>query len=162
MPHIHDLYDFTVSAYIVHPIEPKICLHLHKKFNKWMQIGGHVELNEDPLEALTHEMEEEAGLHRDKYKILQLFDQPQGSGYKQLPLPININVHPIEGVHQHIDIVYLVRSKVTVFKPQPNESQDIRWFTREQIEELKNKNMLQPGNYSTCIWILDKFPDLPK
>ncbi len=52
MPHIHELYDFTASAYILHPTESKILLLLHKKLGKWLQPGGHIELSEDPLQAL--------------------------------------------------------------------------------------------------------------
>lgn len=155
MPHIHELYDFTSSAYVMHPTEPKICFHLHKKFNKWMQIGGHIELDEDPEEALLHEMEEEAGLSRDQYDIIELHDQPQSEGYKQLPLPINVNVHPITDTHKHIDLVFLVKSKTDVLNPQKGESQDIQWFTREEVEQLKDDGQLFPGNYSTCIWIFE-------
>ncbi len=61
MAHIHEHYDFTVSAYVLHPTQPKIALHFHKKLFKWLQFGGHVELDEDPAQALTHELLEEAG-----------------------------------------------------------------------------------------------------
>jgi len=159
MPHIHELYDFTASAYILHPTEPKICLHLHKKLNKWMHVGGHVELDEDPEQALTHEMEEETGLKRDQYEIIQVHDQPATDGHKQMPLPINVNVHPMKDSilpnHKHIDLVFLVKSKTDALKPQEGESQKIGWFTRKEIEDLKASEKLFPGNYNTCVWILD-------
>jgi 8-oxo-dGTP pyrophosphatase MutT (NUDIX family) len=56
MPHIHEKYDFTVSAMIMHHSEPKLGLHFHKKLRKWLQAGGHIELHEDPLQALEHEL----------------------------------------------------------------------------------------------------------
>ncbi len=46
MPHIHELYDFVVSAFIVH--RGRVLLIYHKKYDEWLPIGGHVELDEDP------------------------------------------------------------------------------------------------------------------
>ena len=60
MPHIHDLIDLTVSAYIVY--DDKILLMHHKKLGAWMQVGGHVELHEDTDEAIAREIEEECGV----------------------------------------------------------------------------------------------------
>ena len=57
MPHIHDLIDFIVDAYIVH--NNSVLLILHKKLKIWLPIGGHIELNEDPDEALMREIKEE-------------------------------------------------------------------------------------------------------
>lgn len=60
MPHIHDLIDFIVNIFIVY--ENKVLLIYHKQLNKWLSIGGHIELNEDPEEALFREVREECGL----------------------------------------------------------------------------------------------------
>ena len=60
MPHIHELIDFTVGVYIVH--DSKVLLVHHKKFDKWLSVGGHIELHEDPEEALFREVKEETGL----------------------------------------------------------------------------------------------------
>ena len=56
MPHIHDLYDFVVSAFIVH--KGKVLLIYHKRYHEWLPIGGHIELDEDPQEALYREIKE--------------------------------------------------------------------------------------------------------
>ena len=60
MPHLHELYDFVVSAFIVH--DDKVLLVHHPKYDKWIPMGGHVELDEDPETALFREIEEETGL----------------------------------------------------------------------------------------------------
>jgi len=60
MPHIHDLIDFIVNVYIVH--EGKVLFIQHKKLNKWLPVGGHIELNEDPDQAIFREVKEECGL----------------------------------------------------------------------------------------------------
>src|SRR3954465_16018556 len=76
MPHIHTepgQHDHTVSAYIFRTdfSEPKVMLHLHKKHGTYMQFGGHIELNENPWQAITHELREEAGYELDELFILQ-------------------------------------------------------------------------------------------
>ena len=53
MPHIHTepgQHDHTVGAFIIclGNNSPKILLHMHKKLNKLLPIGGHIELNEAP------------------------------------------------------------------------------------------------------------------
>jgi len=39
-----------VSVFIVH--RDKVLLIYHKYYNEWLPIGGHIELDEDPEEAL--------------------------------------------------------------------------------------------------------------
>ena len=42
MPHIHEKIDFTVSLFIVEG--EKVLLVHHKKLDRWLPIGGHIEL----------------------------------------------------------------------------------------------------------------------
>ena len=98
---------------ILHPSEPKLCLHYHKKLRKWLQPGGHIELSEDPIEALVHELQEEADLSENQYDIIEPAKQPHPRGEKTTPLPIHLNVHAFNDSHKHIDFQYLVKSKVT-------------------------------------------------
>ena len=46
MAHIHEKIDFTVSIFVVQ--DGKILLIHHRNLNKWLPLGGHVELDEDP------------------------------------------------------------------------------------------------------------------
>ena len=49
MAHIHEKIDFTVAIFVVH--EEKILLIHHRKLGKWLPLGGHIELDEDPEQA---------------------------------------------------------------------------------------------------------------
>ena len=65
MPHIHTKpgqHDHTVSAFIVRldGKQPRILLHRHKKSGVYMQFGGHIELHENPWQAISHELLEES------------------------------------------------------------------------------------------------------
>jgi 8-oxo-dGTP pyrophosphatase MutT (NUDIX family) len=158
MPHIHELYDFTASGYILHPTEPKLCLHYHKKLNSWLQVGGHIELNEDPIQALHHEVEEEAGLAPDEYNILEPTNQPVMRGSKVIPLPFSISVHPFgETSHSHIDMAYILRSKTTRLTPKDDEAAQIDWFTIEQMRELYQKGEMYDSMIDIAEWIAKNY-----
>lgn len=118
MPHIHDKYDFTVSAFILHPNEAKLLLINHRKLNIWLQPGGHVELDEDPLQGLDHELLEETGLELSKCQIIEPAKQPKVRGQKTLPLPFHFNVHDFNKKHKHIDLEYVIKSYTDKIKPE--------------------------------------------
>lgn len=116
MGHIHgnDQYDFTVSGVIIH--KDKVLMVLHHKLQLWLSPGGHIELNETPLQALYREIEEETGLTKDQLTLITpytdnlLFTRDEGRNSTE-PIPFDIDIHPLgdEG-HRHIDFGYILRS----------------------------------------------------
>ena len=60
MPHIHEKIDFTVEVFIVH--KDKVLLRMHDKYHLWLSVGGHIELDEDPVQGIIREVKEEVGL----------------------------------------------------------------------------------------------------
>ncbi|HBQ50415.1 hypothetical protein A3B42_02065 [Candidatus Daviesbacteria bacterium RIFCSPLOWO2_01_FULL_38_10] len=54
---------FAATAYIVSKIdgEVKVLLHKHKKLGIWIGVGGHVEKEENPKQAVIREAKEEYG-----------------------------------------------------------------------------------------------------
>ncbi|MDP2642022.1 MAG: NUDIX domain-containing protein, partial [bacterium] len=60
MPHIHEKIDFTVEVFIVY--KDKVLIRKHDKYDKWLAVGGHIELEEDPNQAAVSEEKEEVGL----------------------------------------------------------------------------------------------------
>src|SRR5262249_19778557 len=59
MAHSHEKIDFTVAIFVVH--EGRVLLVHHRKLNKWLPLGGHIELEEDPEQAALREAREESG-----------------------------------------------------------------------------------------------------
>lgn len=51
--------DFTASGIICHPTEEKALLIFHRKLQKRMQAGGHIEEGELPHETALREAQEE-------------------------------------------------------------------------------------------------------
>ncbi len=154
MAHIHELYDFTTSAFIIHPTEPRLLLLHHKKLNSWLQPGGHIELNENPLQALHHELEEETGLTPDQYDIIEPADSPKTSGTSiSLPLPFYVSDHRFNDVHRHIDMTYLVKAKTDVLTTQPDGAHAIGWLALDEIRTKHSEGVMFIDTLEICEWI---------
>lgn len=143
MPHIHtenNQHDLTVTAYIVRvdTPEPKVLLHMHRKLHKLLVVGGHVELDENPWQAIAHELAEESGYELNQLQVLQ----PQSRIKKmtkvaQHPYPISMNTHDIPHNHFHTDIQYaFVASGNPSLGIADGESADLRWLTRSELNNL--------------------------
>jgi 8-oxo-dGTP diphosphatase len=141
MARIHELYDFTVSAFIIH--QNNVLLLHHKKLNTWLQPGGHVELNEDPEMALWREIEEETGLTQSQLTILEAGSRAElpktNSTVKRLPIPFDINVHSFgaDSTHKHIDMCYILRSSTSEINRNLAESNDLRWFSKSDLQDME-------------------------
>ncbi|MSU60471.1 MAG: NUDIX domain-containing protein [Candidatus Staskawiczbacteria bacterium] len=131
MPHIHDLIDFTVAVFIVH--NKKVLLVHHKKLNMWLPIGGHVELNEDTDQALLREIKEECGLEVEVIGEKQPNFKVEGT--KFLHKPMFMNIHDINETHKHIVHIYFAKAKSEAFIHNKEEHNDIRWFTKEDLDK---------------------------
>ena len=131
MAHIHDLIDFTVSIFIL--FEDKVLLINHKKLNMWLPIGGHIELNEDPDEALFREVQEECGLEIEV--IAERESNMSVEGTKFLYTPAFMNIHTISETHKHVTHVYFAKAKSGAFVHNKEEHTDIRWFTKEDLDK---------------------------
>jgi ADP-ribose pyrophosphatase YjhB (NUDIX family) len=96
MPHIHDLYDFTITVFIVY--DNHVLLVNHPKYNKWIPMGGHIELDEDVEEALFREIKEETGLDVEILSNKPSIDSPET---KFLLTPNYLDVHQANPPHYH-------------------------------------------------------------
>lgn len=117
----------TASCYVVDP-EGRLLLHHHRRLDRWLQMGGHVEADELTAEAALREAREESGL-ADLLLESRILD---------------VDVHAIpaskgDPLHHHFDVRYLARTaaphSVTM---HPDESNDLAWFTLARAEELMN------------------------
>lgn len=108
-----------------------------------MQIGGHIELTENPWSALAHELVEETGYNVSDLKVLQPYkDIPDIRTNIIHPLPAFFNTHKFSEAHFHSDLCYaFLAEKAPTLLPQEGESTDLRWLTLEEIKnEVEAKN----------------------
>lgn len=128
MAHINELIDFTIAVYIVY--DDKVLLIHHKQLLKWLPIGGHIELHEDPEEALFREIQEECGLEVEVAGTKPTLNEV---GTKSLLPPIYLNIHDIKLPHRHVGFIYFAKAKSDKFAHNQEEHNDIRWFTAEEL-----------------------------
>jgi len=132
MPHIHEKIDFTVAIFVVH--DGRILLIHHRKLNKWLPLGGHIELDEDPEMAALREAREECG-----FEVVLVGDRPPTTepGTRALIAPRFLDIHRINETHEHIGMIYWARPRSGADATcAVEEHHDIRWCTREELETL--------------------------
>ena len=132
MAHIHEKIDFTVAIFIVH--DHKVLLIHHRNLNKWLPVGGHIELDEDPEAAAVREAREESG-----YDIELLGERPPttGNGTRALIAPRFLDIHYISDTHEHIGMIYWARPLQGQLTLAPTEHHDIRWCSGDDLDTLQ-------------------------
>lgn len=139
---------FTVSIFIVH--EDKVLLHSHKKAKKILPLGGHIEVNELPEEACIREALEESGLNISLFNPvnIELKKSCELEGEKLLVNPMHTIFGEITPEHSHIDFVYYASTKSYETKPADGESNLLKWYTKEELNNAINiqRNILTMAN----------------
>ena len=131
MAHVHEKIDFTASVFIVHG--DKVLLHMHKKLGIWLQPGGHVELHEDPIEAVMREAKEESGLDVELVgKAPESMETKFGARELMAPRYMNRHFFDEAHTHEHIDMVYFARAKSDAAVPEEGGG-EVRWLTKEEL-----------------------------
>lgn len=128
--HIHEKIDWCVGAYIVY--KDTVLLRLHEKYLVWAHVGGHVELDEDPVTAIKRECLEEVGLSITLHNELTTTSLTDYIESVELPTPAHMNIHRINATHQHIDLIYYAHSTTDVVVPE-QVSDTWAWQTRDQV-----------------------------
>ena len=130
--HIHERIDFTVCIFVVH--DRKVLLIHHRKLDKWLPLGGHVELDEDPEQAALREAKEESGL---EVELLGERPPTSGAGTRALISPRFLDIHRITETHEHIGMIYWARPKNGKMTLASEEHHDIRWCSSAELEQLQ-------------------------
>lgn len=132
MPHIHKFYDFVVSCFVVY--KAKVLLIHHKRYTEWLPLGGHIELNEDPEEALAREIAEESGL---RVSIIGKRPDIAHSGVKPMITPPFVDVHKITDTHRHIAFVYFATTQSADVILHEKEHYAFKWFSKKDLYDRR-------------------------
>ncbi len=122
--------DFTVSVFIVNG--DRVLLHFHKKLGIWLPVGGHIDKDELPDDALKREAMEESGL---EIELFEPFTDLKARDVRELARPVLVILEDIEPGHQHIDLIYYATSGTRELNPQEGETSELKWFSRQDLEE---------------------------
>ena len=138
MPHVHEKIDFCSEVFIVH--KNKVLLRMHDKLKIWLSVGGHIELDEDPIEAALREVKEEVGLD---IKIIGDAHGPQpgeteNRGYTYLIPPRYLGRHPVGEGHEHIAFVYFATTDSDKISESlsSHERTETKWVTLDEIQTM--------------------------
>jgi ADP-ribose pyrophosphatase len=121
----------TASGLVIQ--DDKVLLILHPFIKQWFQPGGHIDDGESPINAAIREVYEETGI---------LCESIEGQSN-----PIDIDLHEIpanpkkaEGVHLHIDLLFILRVLKQEESPEKIEK---AWVPFDQIISPRIKRALQ-------------------
>lgn len=125
---------FTASAFVLSPAGDRILLVHHRKLERWLQPGGHIEPGDaDPATAARREVREETGLAGLELAQPGVFD---------------VDVHSIpalgsEPAHKHFDLRILLRAEDEGLDAG-DEVAAARWFGFDEVAlEASDESVLR-------------------
>jgi 8-oxo-dGTP pyrophosphatase MutT (NUDIX family) len=117
---------FTASAFVLAPDDDALFFIHHRKLQRWLQPGGHVEPSDaDIFFAAQREVAEEVGL-QDAHLV---------DGFEGV---FDVDVHPIparkdEPAHAHFDVRFLFRAPARDAVAATDETLGGRWMPLAEI-----------------------------
>lgn len=122
---------FTVEVFVVH--NQRVLLRVHDKLGRWLSIGGHLEIGEDPIEAAIREVREEVGLHIRIDSSHMLYHEVS-PGYRELVPPVFMCRVEMFPAHEHVTLTYFGTLTDDPVTPATDVTiTAFRWFTREEL-----------------------------
>ncbi len=116
----------TASAWVIDTMLEKTLLTHHKKLDKWLQIGGHIEERDRSLlDAARREVVEESGIYNVEAFFDDIFD-------------VDIHLIPeYKGTpeHYHYDVRFIFVANTKEFKVS-SESFALEWFYFDKAKEV--------------------------
>lgn len=162
MPHIHTVpnqHDMTISAYILlnDGEEWKCLVHWHKKSGFYMQIGGHIELDQTPWQAVVAEVSEETGYDFEQLMLLQpsLFEAKKTS-YIRHPVPFAMNTHNVGDTHYHSDMCYgFVASGMPQNEVAEGESGELKYVSIDELKHMAERGESLADVHANYVLLLE-------
>jgi len=127
----------TASAWIIDNSSTHLLFTHHRKLNKWLQLGGHADGEENLVNAATREAMEESGLKSVRLAAPGIFD---------------VDIHEIPArkevpAHYHYDVRYLFKADKDEPLVVSDESHDLKWLDINEVAQYNSdKSILRMLN----------------
>lgn len=122
----NDVGHITCSMLVMNESREKVLLTHHKKFNMWLQLGGHWDdSKETALQTALRETSEEG--YGENPIVCDVFLNGQ---------PFDLDAHNVNdpaGNHTHFDICFICIVKKDYEVNVSHESLDVKWFNIKEI-----------------------------
>lgn len=117
----------TASAWILSADGRRCLLTHHRKLDRWLQLGGHVDGENHVERGALREAEEESGM--TDFTLVQWADGL---------VPLDLDAHPIparrdEPRHDHWDVRFLLQAQAGQPLRISSESKDLRWCSAAEL-----------------------------
>ncbi|HYM15755.1 MAG TPA: NUDIX domain-containing protein [Dehalococcoidia bacterium] len=120
---------FTVTGFLCDG--DRTLLHWHKKLRMWLPPGGHIDANEDPVQAVVREVLEETGIVAE---VVPHAAPLPFANVAQIATPLVIICADVpDGPHQHIDMSYALRPVAGAPRQEPDADHGFVWVTEDQL-----------------------------
>jgi 8-oxo-dGTP pyrophosphatase MutT (NUDIX family) len=129
----------TASAWVTTPARVRVLLVHHRKLNRWLQPGGHMDGHGDVVAAALREVAEETGLADV---------QPGDREAMLTPLDLDIHIIPprhdaagalVEDAHEHHDVRIWAIARGDLTPRVSEESHAVRWFAAEELASVTDE-----------------------
>lgn len=120
----------TASAWILSPDGSHCLLTHHRKLQRWLQLGGHVDGEQHVQRAALREAREESGM--EHFELLV-------RGRELEPLDLDVHTIPArkqDPQHEHWDVRFLLRARPGQALAISEESNDLQWIPVARLLEF--------------------------
>jgi 8-oxo-dGTP pyrophosphatase MutT (NUDIX family) len=124
----------TASAWILSPDGARCLLLHHRKLDRWLQLGGHVDGETAVERAALREAQEESGMQR--------FTFVPWAGDRLVPLDLDVHAIPARGAepeHLHWDVRFLLQAAAGQDLAPSAEAVDLRWFDADGLAAVTDE-----------------------